>query len=146
MHHKKKPLYPPSAISLYNIIAYPFLRKFFPILLKFQKYCVSLSPQCPIYCSCRGAAILSGGHYIMKKLHTMLCRLTIRNYHRRLQVKDNAEFDVTGMLRKYPVVCVKVNHTFNAHLRVYQQYFTWVSLCSSTCRAVVSLRWWMSRR
>ena len=34
----------------------------------------------------------------------------------------------------YPVVCLKANHAFIAHLRVYQQYVTWVSPCSSTCK------------
>jgi hypothetical protein len=51
-----------------------------------------------------------------------------------LQVKGIAEFDVTGMLKMYPVVCLRANHAFIAHLRVHQQYFAWVSLCSSTCK------------
>ena len=36
-----------------------------------------------------------------------------------LQVKDTAEFDVTGMLKMYPVVCLRA-YAFTAHLRVYQ--------------------------
>ncbi len=32
----------------------------------------------------------------------MLCRLAIWNYHIQTLVKDNAEFDVTGMLNMYP--------------------------------------------
>ena len=32
-------------------------------------------------------------------------------------VKDNAESDATGMLKTYPVVCVRANQAFNAHLR-----------------------------
>ena len=39
-----------------------------------------------------------------------------------MQVNGNAEFDVTGMLNLYPVVCVKANHAFNAHLAGYQLY------------------------
>ena len=37
-----------------------------------------------------------------------------RKFH--VLAKDNAEYDATGMLRMYPVVCVKANHAFNAHL------------------------------
>ncbi len=32
-------------------------------------------------------------------------------------------YDVTGMLYMYPVVCVKANHAFNAHITGYQLYF-----------------------
>ena len=31
------------------------------------------------------------GHYIAEKRHTMLCRLAIWNYHKKMCVKDNAE-------------------------------------------------------
>ncbi len=32
-----------------------------------------------------------------------------------MQVKDNAEYDASGMLNCIPVVCAKANHAFNAH-------------------------------
>ena len=38
-----------------------------------------------------------------------------------LLAKDIAEFDVTGMLKVCPVVCMRANHAFIAHLREYQQ-------------------------
>ncbi|MCR5152749.1 MAG: hypothetical protein K6A98_06315 [Prevotella sp.] len=38
----------------------------------------------------------------------------------------------TGMPFVYPVVCLKAVYAFNAHLRVYHLYFSWVSLCLST--------------
>ena len=63
-----------------------------------------------------------------------------------MHAKDIAELDATGMLNVYPVVCVRANHAFNAHLRVYQQYDAWVSLCSSVCRAVVGLNQRTGRR
>ena len=75
------------------------------------------------------------GHYIMKKRHTMLCRLAIWNYHRRLQVNDNAEFDVTGMLKSCIPLCAwgltkPSTHTYGC----ISNTNTWVSLCSSTCK------------
>ena len=60
----------------------------------------------------------------------MLCRLAICNYHKRLCAKDNAEFDVTGNTGYVcPVVCVKANYAFIAHIMGYVSIFTWVSLC-----------------
>lgn len=35
-----------------------------------------------------------------------------------MSAKDNGEYDVTGMLKCIPVVCLKANHAFTAHLRV----------------------------
>ena len=47
--------------------------------------------------------------------------------------------DVTGMLKTYPVVCVRANHAFNAHLRVYQQYVRGYHSVRQLARAVVGL-------
>ena len=58
----------------------------------------------------------------------MLCRLASCNYHRRKLTKDIAEYDATGMLKAYPVVCVMASYAFNAHLRVYQQKFVGITL------------------
>ena len=87
-----------------------------------------------------------GRHYIMEKRHTMLCRLVIWNYHKRLLTKDNAKLMPRVCWLCIPVVCLKANHAFTAHFRVYQQYDAWVSLCSSVSKAVVGLRWQTSRR
>ena len=47
-------------------------------------------------------------------------------------VKDNAESDATGMLKMYPVVCLKAIHAFIAHLRVFQQLFVGITLLVNT--------------
>lgn len=62
----------------------------------------------------------------------MLCRLAIWNYHIQTLVKDNAEFDVTGMLNMYPQRVREGNHAFTAHLLGISAIFAWMSLCSST--------------
>ena len=113
-----------------NLRRLPLRRFFCTIIWNFHLFFLSLPTQCRKTCH----NMIRAEHYIMEKRHTMLCRLAGWNYHSQLQVKDNAEYDATGMLKMYPVVCLRANHAFTAHLRVYQQYVAWVSLCSSTCK------------
>ena len=85
-------------------------------------------------------------HYMMEKRHTMLCRLAFWNYHFLTLVNDNAEYDVTGMLRMYPVVCVKAVKPSTHTYRVYQYYSRGYHSVRQPMWAVVSLRKRMSRR
>ena len=79
----------------------PHFAFFLEKILWIQRKSVYLQTHHPINVSNRKHGKLVE-HYIMVKRHTMLCWLAGWNYHTQLQVKDNAKFDATGMLKTYP--------------------------------------------
>ena len=99
----------------------------------------------PDECSCRGAMIRGQALHNGKASHDALSIGWLK-LPQSIASQRQCGVDVTGMLNTYPVVCVRANYAFNAHLRVYQQYDRGYHSVRQLARAVVGLRKQMGRR